>query len=250
MARPRIYDPAGVSDNPVCVTDPAREAELVDELRKRLEYVKRHYLFVRSLTHLLDYNSSLAQVKKTLAGKPGGAEIARLNIDIQLAIGAKAREFAQERGISSDDPISAEDRKRALQWVASTLKPIRGRPRDEVLDRTVAGLMALVQEYSGRPVMAGKTLDYCEKRHLRPGVSQVLLLLQDIDPSINEKQLANIVFRMRRKYKGLPMRFADFLPGYSSRPLRIVFHAADGGRNDGARCGGRFSALKVRPHQV
>jgi hypothetical protein len=68
MARPRINDPAGVSDNPVCVTDPVREAELADEFRKKLTYLLRQFQFERTLTNFSDFNSSLAHVKKIVAG--------------------------------------------------------------------------------------------------------------------------------------------------------------------------------------
>lgn len=233
MGRPRINDPAGVSDNPVCVTDPVREAELTNEFRKKLIYLLRQFQLERTLTNFETFNGSLAHVKKIVADKADAADIGKMHMQIQLAIMNQAKEYANERENSHEARISGDDKMRAMELVASKLKPVMGKPHAEVLHRTVAGLMALAQETTGRPVMARKTRGLFEERHLSPGISQILLELQRVDPSITETQLANIVFRMRKKYKGRPMRFADFYPGYSFGPARIVYHTADGGRVDG-----------------
>ena len=36
-------DPPGVSDNPACVTDPVRRAELEAEFQSKLRHVANHY---------------------------------------------------------------------------------------------------------------------------------------------------------------------------------------------------------------
>jgi len=231
MARPRINDPAEVSDNPRCVTDPAREAELRDELKRRLQYIRSHYLSGRSVMSLQEHNASLASLKNIVVGKADAEGLASLSVLLQLRISSKAREFADERGTDGAASVSDDDRLRAMRWAAATLKPVRGRPAAGYLHHTIEGLMALVQEYSGRPVRVGKTRNCVDDPHFKQGASEIIpKLLRELDPSITETQLVNIVLRARRKYAGRPMRFESFFPGYSSGPLTIIYHTRDGGR--------------------
>lgn len=60
MPRPRQNDPLGTSENPVTVSDPAREAVLIEEFQKRMHYVARHFLMVREhFGDVLEFNRSL-----------------------------------------------------------------------------------------------------------------------------------------------------------------------------------------------
>jgi hypothetical protein len=61
VPRPRRYDPLGVSDNPNCVTDPEREAAVLEEFGRRLAYLKASYRFCKEcLPSSTSFNRSLA----------------------------------------------------------------------------------------------------------------------------------------------------------------------------------------------
>lgn len=63
---PRRNDPLGVSDNPVVVTDPARQAEVLEEFLRRLDYIIKSYRLGKETSRTLGASTSLARLKKTV----------------------------------------------------------------------------------------------------------------------------------------------------------------------------------------
>lgn len=78
--------------------------------------------------------------------------------------------------------------------------------------------MALLQGYSGKPVLVSK-YSIVEKYepHFRPGVSEIIpRFFQHIDPAIPIIKLVDIVMKARGKYAGREMVFLDFFPLYGA----------------------------------
>ncbi len=220
MPRPRTNDPLGVSDNPVCVSDPVRELEISSELKNRLAYVGQNY---RSCVKFIGgpkvYNDALRRLRKAVAGtNPADAARKRLPPLIEMAVSEKARSFAAERTGDEEAVVAGEDIRRAAQWAAEELKPIANRPHASILRLHVEGLMALLQEFAGKPVLAGRYINSDYQPHFKPGISQMVpIFFQSIDPAITTEQLVTIVEMARRKYAGKRMAFADFFPLYGAR---------------------------------
>ncbi|MEO7827535.1 MAG: hypothetical protein ABIR60_10380, partial [Allosphingosinicella sp.] len=79
----------------------------------------------------------------------------------------------------------------------------------------VEGLMALIQEACGTPVMALREKDSVYDPQLAEGASKSLqIVFSAMDPGVTIVQLVNIVRAARRKYAGKTMRFRDFFPFY------------------------------------
>jgi len=68
VQRRRRNDPAGVSDNPIFVSDPLREAAVIARFKRGLGYIEQHYLIAKRLG--LDkrtFNESLARLQAAVA---------------------------------------------------------------------------------------------------------------------------------------------------------------------------------------
>ena len=64
MPRWRTNDPLGVSDDPVCVSDPVREAEVAREFQRKLAYIERSYKVCKAHVHdIRSLNGSLIRLK-------------------------------------------------------------------------------------------------------------------------------------------------------------------------------------------
>lgn len=219
MARTRRNDPEGVSDTPVTTNDLARCNELVAEFLCRLECIVDNYKFWRNcLGKEVSLNSSLDRFERAAKQKrPSRRKLTRLNPMLEGALSARADSEARDRSGADDPQVACGDLNVAAKWVLENVKPVRGRPDDEVLRHHVEGLMALVQEMSGKPVLAARDRNSVYDPHLGEGVSQIIaLVFRDIDPSISETTLVNLVLEARRKYAGQRMRFVDFFPHYGA----------------------------------
>lgn len=217
MPRPRSNDPIGVSDHPLCVDDPAREAALTSEFKTRLAYIRSSY--VQAVELVGDdtcYNRSLNRLRAAVlhpTSKRARGE--RLHPNIELIISHRARQHAEQRTGVSDTPVTQEDINFAAKHAAETLSLRGGRPEAAILRHHVEGLMALVQEVSGKPVRAGRHKNNHYDPHFADDVSQIIPgFFKAIDNGISKTPLVNIVVSARRKYAGNPMRFLDFFPAY------------------------------------
>jgi hypothetical protein len=216
---PRRNDPSGVSDNPQVVTDEARLAELVDEFKRRLAYVAHSYgMAVRILRSDRDFNASLDNLERSLARKRLGTwQEDRAHFEIELVINEFARQHARERSGEVDPVITQEDADAAARKASEVLK-MRRRPANRHLRHHVEGLMALIQEIMGTPVLMTLTKKSLYAPHASNIGGRLLLsFFQSTDPSIATITIADMVNGARRKYAGKPMRFVDFFPLYGAQ---------------------------------
>ena len=103
----------------------------------------------------------------------------------------------------------------AAREVATNLSAIRGRPSADRVRHHVEGLMALIQETCGKPVLAIRDRD--EVSRVAEGASRIIpLIFSRMDPAVPETQLFNIIRNGRRAYAGKAMGFADFFPLYGA----------------------------------
>jgi hypothetical protein len=88
-----------------------------------------------------------------------------------------------------------------------------------VLRHHVEGLMALIQQMSGKPVWAQRyTKDEQYQPHFPKGVSSIIpQFFQEFDPTISTNTLANIVRQARHKYAGKRMEFRSYFPLYGGQ---------------------------------
>lgn len=216
---PRRNDPAGVSDNPNVVTDPVRVAKRVAEFRRCLTYLEQSYRAEKRLGFGVDdFNESLVRLKRAV-GRPRDPSVPETRISpwLEFAINIRARELA---GLEPKAPLKDEhDRfvQMAAKEVAARAKAVRGPNGDRMLRRYVEALMALCQEFTGRPVMAMRHKDSVYEPQLVGAGGNVIRLIVDLlEPGVIETRLVNWVCAARRKYAGKRMRFHDFFPGYGA----------------------------------
>ena len=233
MARPRTNDPAGVSDNPVLVQDPQRTEEITREFGRRLRYIEQSFRTARgTLGDPVSFNRSLERLRKVTVGKSDGPGT-RLHPELKLILSFKARQYACERSGDADAKVTSADVARAVEDALTTVKSRRGRPKDAMFKHHVEGLMALVQEVSGRPVRVTRHKDsvYAPQEADRLG-GLVIELAQQLAPRAAVHTIINIILAARRTYAGRPMRFRDFFPLYGARidPDTLLPTGGIGGR--------------------
>lgn len=222
MPRPRTNDPLGASDAPNFATDPAREQELVEEFKRRLAFIAQSYrLALELLGRDQDFNRSLARLKRSLARKsPANMRGERAHPELELVISRFARDHAEARTGSQGAEVTQQDAQAGARKAAELLKPRRGRSRNWALRYHAEGLMALLQETSGRPVQFLHVKDHVyDPQPVNAGGEILVRYFQGIDPTIAITTLATIVKDARRKFAGKPMRFLDFFPLYGAMPI-------------------------------
>ena len=163
------------------------------------------------------FNDSVSRPKKAVAeSSKGPTRRSRLHPGLEILICTAARQLA---GIEAEMPLGPDHIAfvdQAAREVAAKVSAIRGRPSADRVRHHVEGLMALIQETCGMPVLA--TRDGDEVPRVAAGVSRIIpLMFSRMDPAVTETQLFNIIREARRTYAGKPMRFRDFFPLYGAR---------------------------------
>lgn len=224
MPRPRQNDPLGVSDNPAVVTDPARVEAITTEFQNKLAYVAQSFKFARTyMGDNTDFNESLEKLRRAVKRKrPGSTPEGRLYPEIEMLISHFAREEAVKRHGFPDAEVIQADIEAVARRAAKTLQFRRGRPVHAILRHHVEGLMALVQETTGKPVRVQRQKNSVYDPHFVGAGSVIRDIVRSIDSSTTETALVNIVVAARRKYAGKPMRFLDFFPGYGTTFERLI----------------------------
>lgn len=233
MPRPRSKDPLGVSDHPIAISDPAREAELVAEFEQKLEHIKWSYIRSKGpfADFLKKYNDDLARLQKQLkTGDPGTPRGIRIHPLLEKAINDRALEFARQRTGDAQPELECEDVELAAHDVAGSAKAIRGRPKELHLVRHVRGLMALFQQYFGRPVVGSKTHNSVYGPRVSGAAAHILEMLNAWGARLTPTRLYNIIDSARTEYAGKRMDFEEFFPlyGVGEPPLRSGQRLADG----------------------
>jgi hypothetical protein len=170
-----------------------------------------------------DYNEAIRALKRVAAGEPaGGGRYKRLPpMMIELAVSVNARRLARERTGGGDAAVEGEDIRRASIHVGGCLMPIGHRPPARNLIYHVEGLMALIQDSTGRPVVPQRYRNSIYDPHFRPGVSEIVeMVFRELEPSATSSQLVTIAERARKKWAARKSMFEDYFPGYglSARP--------------------------------
>lgn len=212
----RIEPPKGLNRPPNYAASKEREDELLAEFMDKLRYVVDS--FARSRRYLAGYNDSLRRLKAVVAnGRNSKNRSRRLHPLIELVINHHARKHALKRTGSPEVEITAADVGKAACDAVHALSIPRGAPPATNLQLHVEALMALIQQYSGKPVLNTSSDRIGENSiALADGVSKILLVLRKVDPSITEVKLANLVRKVRKKYAGKPMLFWELMPGYGA----------------------------------
>ena len=214
MGRNRIAPPLGLPVRPNLVTCEKRKAKLLADFRRRLDYVLGSF---RLSQQTADFNASLARLERTVkSGRQSPGRGDRVHPLIEILVNHHARKFATERTSDEEPDLIQTDVEKAAAWVAKNVSSVRGRPRAQLLDHHVGGLMALIQCFTGTAVVARR---HSGSGHYDPellGPARILRLLREVDDSITETQLVNKVFQLRRAYADRPMRFLDFYPLYGA----------------------------------
>lgn len=214
MGRNRIVPPLGLPVRPNFVTCEKRKAKLQADFLRRLDYVLGSF---RLGHETADFNASLERLKRTVKfGRQGPGRGERLHPFLEIVVNHHARKLATKRTGDENAGLIQTDVEEAAAWVAKNVSPVRGRPRAKLLDHHVAGLMALIQRFSGTPVLAQKHSGPARYEPKLLGPARILLHLREIDETITETQLVNKVCQLRGVYAGRPMRFCDFYPLYGA----------------------------------
>jgi hypothetical protein len=216
---PRRNDPLGISDTPRNLVSQARVSERLDEFKRRLAHIRGSYqLALEARLGDREFNGSLAKLKRSLARKrPSKRRGDRAHPEIEMVISQFAKANARNRTGLSDAAVTQEDANRAASKAAQILRSRKGRASNAILRFHVEGLMALLQEMSGRPVQFTHYKDNAYEPQPTGKLGKIMLeFCKEIDPSVTETMLASMVKAARRNYAGKPMRFADFFPLYGA----------------------------------
>nr|WP_087575816.1 hypothetical protein [Sphingomonas sp. CDS-1] len=220
MSRRRTNDPLGVSDCPNITTDPDREKILVAEFRKRLDYALKSYvMWRRAFGPPSSFNDSLNRLERGLSSRVRSNDRKRrLHPEIEAVISHHAKQHAAERSGMPNAVPTSEDIDAGARKALALLKPRRGRPDDRVLTHHVEGLMALIQNYLGKPVMLQTKTNSVYDPQATNGAGEILLMIvKDMEPRASRRRIVTIVDEARRHYAGKRMHFFDFFPGYGAR---------------------------------
>jgi hypothetical protein len=79
------------------------------------------------------------------------------------------------------------------------------------------GLIGLIQETTGSPVLVSKMLDGSYEPHFVGKLGAAVLgFFKALDTRINENTLARMVLDLRKQKAGRPISFADYFPGWGA----------------------------------
>jgi hypothetical protein len=217
MPRKRALDPVGLSEHPAYVTDADRKAERLAEFRHKLAYLERHYRLGKVFYgRASEFNDAVRALNAAAAGETAATgEYKRLPPLLELAISLHARGFAAQRTGEVEAAVEGQDVARAAKHVGGRLRTIRNRPRADNLIYHIRGLMALLQDFSGSPVVPRRYRNSEYDPHFMPGVSNIVpIIARHLEPSVTLTQLVKIAEDARREWAGRKPAFEDYFPGY------------------------------------
>lgn len=210
ISRPQL--PRQVSMDP----PPERIREITAEFSKRLAFVQGNFRFAQKTLRddQIWFNESLRRlrrrVKSTRKAKVRGE---RVHPEIETVITLHARRLAAENGRE----VCQRDANEAARIAVTELKSRPGRPENRALEHHVIGLMALIQNFSGRPVAARRSRNSVYHPHFPDRLSQIVPeFFKNIDRRITTTSLVNIVLRVQREQAGKEQRFLDLFPFYGA----------------------------------
>lgn len=173
VPRPRTLDPSNLPAEPNLTTDPSRVNELVEEFKDRLELLGQSFLFgrVALANDKVAFNDSLKRLRRSLARKRKAKRRGkRLHPEVEMVITHHAKKLAASEGAE----VVQRHVELAGHKALEVLKPRRGRGDDRLLDHHVAGLVSLIQQYTGLPVLAYRTRNSVYDPHFAEGGSSAV----------------------------------------------------------------------------
>lgn len=218
MPRPATNNPSNLPNEPNLTYDPVRQAELIAEMHRQTEFIRCNYLAVKeAYGGDNSYNESLGRLRKAIGMKRRTRKQGkRLHPEIELVISEFAREFAEAEGVT----VGTAHIQMASVKACKLLKMRRGRPKAALLKYHVTGLVAVIQEFMGLPVIASRTKNSDYDRHFEDEIGRLIpILVSTFEEDITEGQLVDIVCEIRREYAGKPLRFIDLFPYYQTETV-------------------------------
>lgn len=208
-----------------------REQFLVARFQARLGHVLNSFRVGRStMAGRRSFNESIADLKTGQRPRARRAKRARLDPQIEFIIAWKLK----EKDIDEPGPVQVMEIAKEL---AETLKPMRGRPADRVLNYHVEGLALLFEETCGHSVLQSQTLNSVYRPSLKGALGKTLLhVLKSVDPLVTETAVANILRAMpepgspdRKRFRHyFPFadhggRVPDELPGFETKEIGVIW---------------------------
>jgi hypothetical protein len=79
----------------------------------------------------------------------------------------------------------------------------------------IEGLMILLQDTTGKPVVPPRFRNGIDDPHFAPGPGELIFpVMRSLEPRVSIGRLARIAEKVRRKWGGRRMTFEHFFPGY------------------------------------
>jgi hypothetical protein len=217
----------GIPDVPILATDPARQQEILDSFKNRLEYLARSYLLAFDAMDRegRSFNASLKRLKVHIRQLGAGnakpfeqSEDTRLHPELELLINTEARKLAD---ISLDDRLGPEHQAyvdAAAANVALVTTARRGAPNRALLRHFVAGVVALIVEVSGLPVIGQRSKNSVYEPSLGEPTGQVVRnFVSRVEPGLSDTAIVTMIRIIRKEYAGKKMRFSTLFPFYDGR---------------------------------
>ncbi|MEM7781528.1 MAG: hypothetical protein AAF697_14160 [Pseudomonadota bacterium] len=130
-------------------------------------------------------------------------------IEVEITRRAKLLARAEDRHVTEADVDGAASE------LMGSLSKLRGAPKNEFLRYHVAGLMALVQQFFGQPVLAQREKPGEYAPHFADGVSQIVpRVFEQIDPTVRLTTLVEYAISIRTEYAGKKLDFLELFPTY------------------------------------
>lgn len=186
---------------------------LVREFQSRLQYLSMGYeVWSRSFGLGLDFNESLDRLKERLDRGVSKENLTKdLHLEIASAIGMQAKIIAE----AGSEELADRHWLEAAEHVSSSLTKRQGRPVNPVLELHLAGLMALVEEFSGLRVFARRDRNSEYDPHFPKGISKIIPeVAKRWDSEITDTQLVNLVKKIRKQPSTMGNSFGSLFPGY------------------------------------
>lgn len=214
MSRPRTNDPSNLTGSSVPATDPIRLKELLTEFQKRHRFLTYSFLEAKKYIPTQKiYKRDVERLRRGLARtrilKDKGT---RLHPYLELQISHHAYRLAEKAG----EAVGSSHIRAAGKIALEQIGPTRGRPNDQILKLHVAGMVANIQTFADKPVIARRHRNSVYDPHFANGISQIIpKTVESWDPDVTTNQLVNIVRDIRKSYAGKPLHFEDPFPHYN-----------------------------------
>ncbi|MBV7259012.1 hypothetical protein [Erythrobacter crassostreae] len=187
----------------------------VEEFQKRLSYLAANYSFCKQISEgRQSFNDSIETIGRSLTRKRRSSlELKRVHLVIEVEITKRARILAEPESRE----VRQSDIDNAAAELLGSLSKLRGAPKNGSLRYHVAGLIALIQQFSGHPVLAhrGKPGEYAP--HFVSGVSQIVPhFFEQVDPKVRLMTLVECAISIRTEYAGKRLDFLDLFPMYGT----------------------------------